>query len=287
MEGPSMIEIKKFAAARKFFANSALLATFLLPLACITPGEKQLIKDDVARLQSRMIEVENALTEQGKTISTRSNQHAASANTRIDGIMREIQKIQGEIDALRVGVVTGQMPGINPENEGSVARTLESLQERIKELEEGQAKILSAINQASKTSSDNQNQASSNRKTVKITTLKGLEKAFNDQRFRHVAENGAAVVRNQKSKADKERATYLYAESLYKLGNLREAALKFNDYLDLKPSKHVAHAKMRLGDCFRHLGDVATAKLFYQDLLASHKGSEEAKWAEERLAKLD
>lgn len=257
-----------------------------LATACLTPGEKQLMKDDVARLQARMVEVENLLNEQGRSISNRSNQHAASANTRIDGITRDIQKIQGEIDTLRVGVITGQLPGINPENEGSVARTLETIQERLKEIEETQEKIMSVINSTENSRKSTQKQAQKE-KTVKITSLAGLEKAFNDKRFRHVAENGVSVLRSQKKKADKEKALYWYAESLYKLGNLREAALNFNDYLDLKPSKNVAHAKMRLGDCFRHLGDVATAKLFYKDLLSSHKGSSEAEWAEERLAKLD
>lgn len=263
------------------------LITLAMQPSCLTPGEKQVFKDDIARLQAQMVEVENALGEQGKTISTRSNQHAASTNTRIDGLVRDIQKIQGEIDTLRVGVITGQMPGINPENEGSVARTLETLQERLQDIEEAQEKIMSAIEQAAKTGTSTQSQASTNQRSTKITNLQGLERAFTDQRFRHVAENGAAVVRVQKSKSDRERALYLYAESLYKLGNLREAALKFNEYLDLNPSKHIAHAKMRLGDCFRHLGDAVTAKLFYEDLITSHKGTSEAKTAEERLSRLN
>lgn len=280
-----MIENRGISEGWAWPVKASFLLVLWTPVACLTPGEKQLMKDDLARLQAQMVEVENSLNEQGRHISSRSNQHAASANTRLDGVSQEIQKIQGEIDALRVGVVTGQMPGINPENEGSVARTLETIQERLKEIEETQEKIMSVINQADKAAPPKQKQAEKEQ-TTKITTLQALEKAFNEQRFRHVVENAAAVLRNQKSKADKEKALYAYAESLYKLGTLREAALKFNDYLDLKPSKHVAHAKMRLGDCFRHLGDAATAKLFYEDLLASHKGSSEAKWAEERLAKL-
>jgi TolA-binding protein len=248
----------------------------------VTPAEERQIKDDIALLQTRLVQVENKLSIQNKSIANRANKSTASTNTRIDRLIRDIQKIKGEIDTLRVGVITGRLPGTSEENQGSVARTLEVIQERLKEAEETQQEILRAIDKAS--------QAEAKKKKAnrgpKITSLKELQRAFDEKRFRHVGENGAAVLKRQSAKSDKQQALYLYAESLYKLGRLREAALKFNDYLEMKPSRHVAHAKMRMGDCFRHLGDPGTARMYYQELISQHKNSDEAKTAKDRLAKL-
>jgi TolA-binding protein len=41
---------------------------------------------------------------------------------------------------------------------------------------------------------------------------------------------------------------------------------------------------MRLGDCFRHLGDNETAKLYYEELIRDFPNTDEAAKAKERLA---
>lgn len=76
------------------------------------------------------------------------------------------------------------------------------------------------------------------------------------------------------------------AESQFRVGNIQEAALKFNDFVDSKPASHLAEAKMRLGDCFRHLGDNATAKVYYDEVTKQFPGSPEATKAGERLGEL-
>jgi TolA-binding protein len=65
---------------------------------------------------------------------------------------------------------------------------------------------------------------------------------------------------------------------------MREAALKFNEFLESKPGKkYLATAKMRIGDCFRHLGDGATAKVYYEELIKEFPDSDEATKAKEGL----
>ena len=81
--------------------------------------------------------------------------------------------------------------------------------------------------------------------------------------------------------------TYLYAESLYKLGSLKDAAIEFHDFIDSKPPvKYLPHAKMRMGDCYRHLGDKETAVIYYEELISEYPKTEEADYAKERLAKI-
>lgn len=251
-------------------------------VSCVTPAEERQIRDDIAGLQARMLDMENAVNETGRSISNRSNQHAASTNTRLDKIERDLQRIKGDIDTLRVGVITGQMPGISSENEGSVAQSLELIRERLQVVEEEQKRVIEAIDKANKGTKKNAKRTDRN----KVSNLKEMRRAFDEKRYAHVADSGAQVVRKQKKQSNKQQALYLFAESLYKLGRLRDAALRFNEYLELKPSEHVAHAKMRMGDCFRHLGDKDTARIYYEELLSKHQDSDEAEKAKDRLAKL-
>jgi TolA-binding protein len=43
---------------------------------------------------------------------------------------------------------------------------------------------------------------------------------------------------------------------------------------------------MRIGDCFKNLGDDTTARLYYEELIKEYPKSEEASKARESLAKL-
>ena len=77
------------------------------------------------------------------------------------------------------------------------------------------------------------------------------------------------------------------AESTFKLGRIRDAALHFNDLAEAgSDKKYLRLAKLRLGDCFRYLGDKQTARLFYQDVVTNFADSEEAKKAAEKLEAL-
>ncbi|MFY7927394.1 MAG: tetratricopeptide repeat protein, partial [Oligoflexus sp.] len=69
-------------------------------------------------------------------------------------------------------------------------------------------------------------------------------------------------------------------------GQIREAALSFNDFIDSKPKDNLAVALLRMGDCFKELGDVETAKIYYEELIQKFASSDEAKQAKSKLAKL-
>ena len=266
--------------------NLALWISVLIAstqFSCVTPGEKRQMKEDIARLQSQLVFLQKDVTSTGTTIASDSSRKTASINSSIDRLGVDIQRMKGEIDTLRVGVVTGRLPGSSAENEDSIAGLLSQLSERVTALEEGQEAILAAINKAGRKTKKPKKGASNERS--KLKSLRGLQDSFGRKQYLYIVEDAKPIIKNNKGDA-KKKAQYLYAESLYKLGKLRPAALAFNDFLEMKPSQNLAHAKLRLGDCFRHLGDKATAKLYYDELLTKHGGSEEAKIAQERLQKL-
>jgi TolA-binding protein len=260
--------------------------------ACLTPGEEQQLRDDIFGLQTRVLQMENQLSAQGKEINTATSRQEASVSTRLDKIAIELQRIKGDIDALRIGVTTGQLPGTDPDQEGSVAQTLSQLNERITAVEENQNKILGVVEksvEASKKSEkkgDKAKAAKAEKKSSSLKTLDEMRTAFDKKKFKTIAAEGEAVLAGLKNKKDKQEATYIMAESLYKAGDIREAALKFNDYIESKPKEHMSVALLRMGDCFQQLGDAETAKIYYQELIQKYGSSAEAKQAKNKLAKL-
>ena len=213
----------------------------------------------------------------------------------------EIARAKGEIDALKVAVQTGQMPGAEAPAEGSLAHTVANLAARIATLEEAQKQVIDELENLRRTQTTNtisKKEKSPHKDTAKedkkddkanppITNMSTLRTAYDKKRYKQISEDGEDVVKKLSSK-DKEEGTFIYAESLFKWGKMREAALKFNELLEMKgvSSKHSAHAKMRLGDAFRHLGDAATAKLYYEELVQKYPNAPEAAKAKERIAEL-
>ncbi len=272
--------------------------TLLSLAACMTPAEEQQIKDDIFGLQSRVLQMENQLSAQGKEISTATNRQEASIGTRMDKIAIEIQRIKGDIDALRIGVSTGQLPGADPDQEGSVAKTLSQMSERLTAVEDNQNKILGVIDKSTDTKKSDKKESGKEKekekdkaktvekKTSSLKTVDDLRAAYDKKKYKLVAEEGAKFLTTVKGKKDKQEATYIIAESMYKAGEIREAALKYNEFIESKPKENMSHALLRMGDCFKQLGDAETAKIYYQELIQKFSNTEEAKLAKDKLAKL-
>ncbi|WP_141731226.1 tetratricopeptide repeat protein [Oligoflexus tunisiensis] len=261
--------------------------------ACVTPAEEQQLRDDIFGLQTRVLQMENQLSAQGKEINTATSRQEASVSTRLDKIAIELQRIKGDIDALRIGVTTGQLPGTDPDQEGSVAKTLSEMSERITAVEDNQNKILGVIDKSVEASrkSDKKKEekskaAKAEKKSSTLKNLDDLRTAFDKKKYKTIASEGEKVLAGLKKQKDKQEATYILAESLYKSGEIREAALKFNDFIESKPKDNMSIALLRMGDCFKQLGDAETAKIYYQELIQKYGSSAEARQAKDKLAKL-
>ena len=228
--------------------------------------------------ETRVLQLEGSV-KGGAKLRVNTSRNLATTGTQIEKLKMEIQKLRGEIDTLRVGVVTGQLPGQESAQEGSVAQSIAGIDERLNAVEEQQKTLISAIEKAGV-------KKSKKKSRKPIRSLKALNASFKAKHYKHIAIDAPALLRKSKSSRDKEEVLYLYAESLYKLGRLRDAALKYNEYLEGKPEEHIAHAKMRLGDCFRHMGDRDTAKIYYEELVSKHPRTAEAEKARERLDRL-
>lgn len=263
--------------------RSSILTIVFLLSGCITPREKREMQNDLFNVQTRLLTLERSLSDTSKdarSTGETASRKLASNHAELERMNHEMQQIRGEIDALKVGVSTGQMPG--RENQpNSVAGQLGRLSDRLDDIEQTQEELLEALKKAG-LGKPNAKKNSGNSK--KIGSVGDLQSAFDDKKYKQVIEEGPRLSTTGSS-ADKEKARFLTAEALFKLGKMREAALKYSEFVESHPSpKLLPTVKMRLGDCFRHLGDKTTAQIYYEELIKEFPDSDEAGKAKERLS---
>jgi DNA repair exonuclease SbcCD ATPase subunit len=117
---------------------------------CITPSEKKDMQNDIFNVQTRLLTLERKLQDTSKDArSTGETAYKRLANTQSDleKILRDLQQIKGDIDSLRIGVVTGQLPG-QPQNESSLKGNITRVEERLESLEKSQNDLLEALRKA-------------------------------------------------------------------------------------------------------------------------------------------
>lgn len=258
--------------------------------ACVTHSAMNTWLADMHKLKKRVLELERGLLEATQESADKgdiSTKQYTSNRQRLDDIDAQLQKVMGLLDAVKVGVITGKYPGIDSSGE-SIADSISDLQMRIGEIESSHTVLMQEFKRLVALY-DKKHRLKQNKKRKTISSLKGLRTAFEKKRYLHVFEDAKRVIKRMQESDNKHEAKheamYLHAESAFKLGKIRDAALYFNELVEqsAEEDKYTKTAKTRLGDCFRYLGDVATAKLFYEDIVRSYPESQEATKAEEKL----
>jgi len=259
-----------------------------------------MMRDEVLSLQMRIGQLEGNVQQKEKALKSdgdSANQRIASTANRLDAIERDIQRIRGDIDTLRIGVTTGQLPGPDSK-EGSLKQTLSDVISRLEAVEINQAELLEAIEKSVAKSKTKKGAEKSSEKDVKdrtkdkppagaLKSVDDLSRAFAKKSYKDVLEAAPNVLSGTHSESVRNRVAFLQAESLFLLGNTKDAAIKYSDILETHPdSEKVPHIKLRLGDCFSSMGDKATARLFYEELVSKYAKSSTASKAKQRLAKL-
>ena len=252
---------------------------------CITPQQKKGMDDDIFRLQTRVLQLESNVTSTHTADQKAGEVHhknLASTSSDVDRLNVEVKRMKGDIDALKVGVQTGQMPGQETPQDGSMAAQLTEIRGRLEAIENQQKDLLASLesgNTSKKKSGDKKEQPPSSANADPDS----LKNAFDRKHYKEVAEDAPSVLKRAKGK-DKEDVLIMYGESLMKLGRQNEAAVQFGDLVDLKPGdKHMAIAKLRLGDAFKALGDKDTSKLFYEEVSSKYAGTPEGEKAKKAL----
>ena len=282
----------------------AFILVLLTLSGCLTFNEQQAMRDDINRLQAKVLEVEqNAASEKA---SGGASKQFASSNANIDRLSQQQSKMAGDIDSLRRALERGEMPG-GEQQKDSIFGKIENLELRMTALEQAQKEIIELLEKsnikvagtASEPTSDHQGsegkpvKESDPKLTVdpKASGSKGIKEArvlFTKNKWKQIIEMAPQALASLDKKVEKEEFYSLYAESLFKSGDIKESAIKYNEFLEMKPNKkHLAQAKMRLGDCYRHLGDPETALIYYQEVAKDFPKSEQGIKSKERISQLN
>ncbi|MDD9951155.1 MAG: tetratricopeptide repeat protein [Zetaproteobacteria bacterium] len=250
---------------------------------CVSVHEGRQMQEDLFNTQKRILTLENRLRNESNQVQEEGQQQRkkmASTHTRLIEIEDRISRLDGELGVVRMGVITGELPNQGNATD-SIAKSLARYEARLEQIEQRQLEILEILKK--------KNEKKESTKRKKIQSVSGLSKAFKQKRYAHVVEDFALV---QKKLPEQEllqhaEISYLYAESLYKIGDLRKAALEFRQHLEkYKTSPHVAEVTLRLGDSFRLLGDAKAAKVFYQEVIHKYAKTEASEKAESKLKEL-
>lgn len=261
--------------------------------SCMSARDGDALQQDLLDTKTKLLDLQAKIdqtAEKTETSGKTSNLRLANSTTKIDQFEREIQTLRGEIDTLRVRVETGRVPGVeNGEEELDAPLSLESLTERVRKLEEAQIEMLEALEKGGKLSPKEKKQANkgANKGSGVLANLDDFQSAFQAKEFTAITKQAADAMKKLKGEEKKEVA-FLEAESLYRLEKLKDAALKFNQFIEAyKNGSRAEEAQMRMGDCFRRLGDQDTALIYYKELIDKHPKSAHADKAKERIQQLE
>ena len=332
--------------AVKRFSKISLILPILMLAGCFTPAKERQLRDEIFNLQTRVMQLESALMDENTPAGEAAKRRLASTAADIEKLSSEMSRIKGELDAMKIGVTTGFMPGVEGDQANTLGGRLRALTEQMAALEANQGDVISSLekqgvslkgpekprgsvvrtsdktnDKASDKANDRQQEKSSERTTnhagnhasqgevdadsgsgdgdaasrkedtrkqeKSLATMKQFRDAYGKRQFKRIVEDAPAAVKTASKPKDREEIAFLHAEALYKLGQMREAALQFNEFIDTKPAvKYLPQARLRMGDAFRNLGDPGTAKIYYQELIAKHPKSPEASKAKDRLKEL-
>ncbi len=257
--------------------NSRLVYTFLLT-SCFTPAKERQINEEIFTVQTRLLALEGNVNDASKN----GTQKIASTSTEIERLSQELKKVQGDLDSLKIGVQTGHLPGV-PETPDSMGSKIDSLGKRVEAMEAKLDEFLQAFEKSGIMKKSDKKGASDKGSS----NLKELQIAFDHKKYSAVIADAFKVIKSTKG-IEKEHAAYLQAESLYRAGRVKEAAVNYDEFLKSKPhKKYLPFAKLRLGDSFKSMGDKDVAKIYYKELIKDFPDSAEAKKAKGQLSHLN
>ena len=264
----------------KLFLTGPAGLLFLLATGCI---HQEKMRDDLFNVNVRLLKLERQVQTGGKVLEEQANTKIATTNSSVEDVKADIQFLKGEVDTLKQAFKSGELPGL-PSTEPSIAKSLQALSAKIHDLEEAQLKMLDALETRSHTKDTGKDKgadkaASNSSKGMK--TSKDAYAALEARKFKVLIDHLPGLIKEAKGK-EQEEFKFVYSESLFKLGKIKEAALAFSD---LSKNKHLhskqAKIQLRMGDCFRYLGDKKTAQVYYQEIIQKYPKSDEAEKAKE------
>jgi TolA-binding protein len=265
----------------KLFHQAGLLLSVSAILGGCAIGGRSETEENVYKLNRRLYDVERKIADEilGKQ-KAEGAKRMTQNEARLEQLSTDVNQLKGEVDALRIGVTMGELPG-SLQGADSLAKSVQDLNARLQVMEARQMELLELIDKGKA-------KELAKHKEPTLKNFNQLRKSFDDKKYQAVVANAPILLAGKGLKGEERHTTKLFfADSLYALGKYRDAALEYNQLLVVTGlESHLPGIKLRLGDCFRHLGDTKAALIFYRELLRDYPQSKEAETAKTQVEKI-
>jgi TolA-binding protein len=261
--------------------TGASLCSVLFVSGCSSSG-RTTQEENLYRVQKRLLDLERKVNEDVLGKQKREGaRRQAQGDEKIDQLSNDLNMIRGDVDELRIGVTMGEMPG-TPQGNDSLAKSVQALSVRLQEIEHRQLEMLELLDKAKAKGLAKQKEAS-------LKTFAQVRKSFEEKKYQAITHSADVLLAGKALKPEERGEVKRYlAESHFALGKYRDAALEFNQLLVVPGMEiHLPEFKLRLGDCFRNLGDAKAALIFYREILRDHPQSKESSAAKAQVDKMD
>jgi tol-pal system protein YbgF len=185
----------------------------------------------------------------------------------IDELKSEFTRLEGRVEDLERAQKSGG-------NKSDIAHSEEfkKIEERIQKIEHAQASLTESLGKRAESSAADAPEI-----------YKKAAAHFEEGDFEAALEGFTAYLKTPKPKRP-EDATFLKAESLYKLKQYKKAIVEYSKFPEkFTKSTHMPESLYKIGLCFDALGMKEDAKGFYQELVEKYPKSPEAKKARKRV----
>lgn len=301
---------KKYTATLQIIA---LTAGAVWSGACVTQQQGEQIKNDVFSLETRLDEMQSQMhlkTGDFQGQANRTQKGLASMSAQIASWERELQLLAGQVDMLRQALGTTDLSDFTQEGLPALQqlKTLnqdlyalktsleEFWQKRLPQLKDDiEAPLIERIQrlekrmQALEKKREKKHITQKTSATNTLTSLKAAREAHSKKQWQSLKQHIPALMPKMTKASSKEELNFYYAEALFRLGELPEAAAAFDQYLKLPSSNDLLRqrrAKLMLGHIFRLSADLETARIYYLEVRTEFPGTEQAQVADAELQKL-
>lgn len=284
--------------------SSRIIGLFLLlPCALVScQTDKDLERDRrIFSMQTKLLELEKSFNRNSEVSEKNLSRGMVEYQSFSEEMGRNLQILEGKVQTLEhfLGVdeiQADEFASKAPEQKIAVLTSdLDHLSHRVEELEKKletvnntQNELFKSVESVLKAGGNKKfgSSSSSSSKKVSFSSVKEVEKAYEDKWYTHIIEN-YETTKNKLPKADQYDVSFFYGGSLFKLGRISEAALVFDELLNEKrKSDKLPQIYLRLGDCFRLLGKKDVALIYYEELIEKYPKESQAKVAKDYLEQL-
>jgi len=250
---------------------------------------KEKLTESVSLSQQNQLKI-NALEKSLKDRSMMSQEEYAELKYTIQTLKEGIQKLEGQIEEIKHGFAgNGQKGG------GTLEEKLERLDqaisknyERVIKLEKYMGFEPSAAGEIDKGEDKKDQPSTGPEKNPAQEGYDAAKKLFDDGDYENARIQFENFINKYPDSDNADNARFWIADSYYVEKWFEKAILEYQKVLETYPdSNKLPAARLKQGYAFAELGEKANARLILKELIKNHPGTNEAKYAQEKLKKLE